>query len=97
LKEYTEESISNLVNRIIDTQLSEGYFRNSPITFRDIEIAKETLIENLKTTYHTRIAYPQLNTEKEKQGTNTNTQSVGRVIGDWFGTRNAKQNSRRKK
>lgn len=97
LKEYTEESISNLVNRIIDTQLSEGYFRNSPITFRDIEIAKETLIENLKTTYHTRIAYPQLNTEKEKQGTNTNTQSVGRVIGDWFGTRNAKQNSKRKK
>jgi membrane-associated HD superfamily phosphohydrolase len=60
IKEYTEESISQLVNRIIDTQITEGYFRNSPITFKDISIAKQVLIERLKTVYHTRTSYPEL-------------------------------------
>ena len=60
IKEYTEESISQLVNRIIDTQVTEGYFRNSPITFKDISIAKQVLIERLKTVYHTRTSYPEL-------------------------------------
>lgn len=60
LKEYTEESITNLVNRIIDAQLSEGHFKECPITFRDIDDAKKTLIDSLKTIYHTRISYPEL-------------------------------------
>ncbi len=60
LKEYTEESISNLVNKIIDSQLHEGCYNNCPITFEDINIAKQTLIENLMRAYHTRIAYPEL-------------------------------------
>ena len=33
LPEYTEESISTLVDKIIDTQVSEGYFKECPITF----------------------------------------------------------------
>ena len=60
LKEYTEESISNLVNKIIDTQLREGCYNDCPITFEDIKLAKQTLIENLMRAYHTRIAYPEL-------------------------------------
>jgi hypothetical protein len=60
LKEYTEQNIRELVNRIIDTQVDEGYFRECPITFRDIQYAKTVLIEKLKTIYHTRISYPEL-------------------------------------
>ena len=60
LKEYTEESISDLVNKIIDSQLREGCYNNCPITFEDINLAKQTLIENLMRAYHTRIAYPEL-------------------------------------
>lgn len=63
LKEFTEESISNLVNKLIDKQVAEGYFRDCPITFRDITTAKQVLIERLKSIYHTRIQYPKLNTE----------------------------------
>lgn len=59
LKEYTDESIRNMVNRIVDSQVSEGYFRACPITFRDISLAKEVFIENLKTIYHTRVSYPE--------------------------------------
>ena len=60
LKEFTEESIKELVNRIIDGQVQAGYFRECPITFRDIADAKRVLAESLKTIYHTRIAYPEL-------------------------------------
>ena len=60
LPDYTEQSIRELVNRIIDTQVDEGYFRECPITFRDIQYAKTVLIEKLKTIYHTRISYPEL-------------------------------------
>ena len=61
LKEFTEENIKELVNRIIDSQVQAGYFRECPITFRDIADAKRVLAESLKTIYHTRIAYPELN------------------------------------
>jgi hypothetical protein len=60
LPDYTEKSIRELVNRLIDKQVAEGYFKECPITFRDIEYAKTVLIEKLKTIYHTRISYPEL-------------------------------------
>jgi hypothetical protein len=60
LSEYTEESISQLVDKIIDTQVSEGYFKECPITFKDIANVKTLFKEKLKTMYHTRISYPEL-------------------------------------
>ena len=61
LSEYTEESISALTNKLIDSQVADGFFRECPITFRDIALAKAVLIERLKSIYHTRISYPHLN------------------------------------
>ena len=60
LPEYTEASISELVNRIINGQMSEGFFEYCPITFRDVAVAKLVLIERLKSVYHTRVSYPEL-------------------------------------
>lgn len=60
MPDYTEKSIRDLVNRLIDCQVSEGFFRECPITFRDIAYAKTVLIEKLKTIYHTRVNYPEL-------------------------------------
>jgi putative nucleotidyltransferase with HDIG domain len=74
LTEYTEESITNLVDKLIDGQVAEGYFKDCPITFRDITTAKQILVERLKAMYHTRIQYPKLseaakeNIEKKEQG-----------------------------
>ncbi len=59
LKEYTEESIGSLVDRIIDTQVSEGYFRDCPISWKEIGIVKDVFKEKLKIAYHTRISYPE--------------------------------------
>lgn len=66
LPEYTEESITELVNKMIDGQVKAGFFKDCPITFRDIEVAKQTLIERLKSIYHTRISYPEEKKDAKK-------------------------------
>lgn len=60
LKDYSSESITNLVNKIIDGQVADGMFKDAPITFKDIDTIKKTFIKRLGTIYHTRIAYPEL-------------------------------------
>lgn len=59
LKEHTEESIGELVDKIIDTQVEEGYFKDCPINSLEIKRVKETFKEKLRTMYHTRISYPE--------------------------------------
>ena len=61
LKDYSDESITKLVNQIIDGQVDAGFFTEAAITFRDINEAKTVLIDRLKAIYHTRIKYPKLN------------------------------------
>ena len=60
LQEYTEESINQLVDKIIDAQVAEGYFNNCPITFQDIQTVKDVFKSKLKSMYHPRIKYPEL-------------------------------------
>lgn len=68
LKDYSRESIGGLVDRIIDTQMADGLFKESPISFKDVETVKETFKKRLATLYHTRISYPEIN-----GGANKNT------------------------
>ena len=60
LPEYTEESINTLIDKIVDSQVADGYFKECPITFKDIALVKALFKEKLKTVYHTRITYPEL-------------------------------------
>ena len=62
LPDYTEKTIKDLVNRLIDGMVADGYFRECPITFRDITYAKTVVSDKLKTIYHARVSYP---TEKK--------------------------------
>ena len=65
LPDYTEQTIRNLVERIIDGMMDDGFFRECPITFRDVQYAKTVLVEKLKTIYHTRISYPEMKKASE--------------------------------
>ena len=58
LKSYDEESIGNLVDKIIDSQIADGLYVDSPISFRDVEIVKRTFKNRLATIYHSRVSYP---------------------------------------
>ncbi|MDE6238608.1 MAG: hydrolase, partial [Muribaculaceae bacterium] len=58
LKEHTPRAIADLVNKIIDGQIADGMFDESPLEFKDIPVIKEAFIKRLKTIYHSRIVYP---------------------------------------
>lgn len=64
LKEYTVESITSLVERIVDGIVSEKLLDNTPLTLREITTIKETFVNKLLTMNHSRIAYPKLNREE---------------------------------
>ena len=61
LTDYSPESIDRLVENIINGQIADGMFKESPITFRDVEIIKKVFKQRLATIYHTRVRYPEMN------------------------------------
>lgn len=63
LQDYTPENIDRLVENIINSQIKDGLFNESPISFQDIQKIKQTFKRRLATIYHTRIAYPKLKSE----------------------------------
>ncbi len=64
MNEYTDQSISNLVEKLVNTIITEHFLDNAPITLKEISMAKEILKDKLANIYHTRIAYPELNKKK---------------------------------
>lgn len=58
LKNHSEESISKLVDGIIDSQIADDQFSNSDITFRDVNKIKTILKKKLQSIYHVRVEYP---------------------------------------
>ena len=69
LKEYTVESITALVERIVDGIVADKLLDNTPLTFREITTIKETFVSKLLTMNHSRIAYPKLNREEATAST----------------------------
>lgn len=61
LSEYTDASIDEMVETMIDGQIAEGAFKDAPISFRDVELVKSVFKEKIKNIYHNRIKYPELN------------------------------------
>lgn len=58
LDKLTEETISELVERIITLQEADGQFSDVPLTFKDISDIKTVFKKQLSNIYHVRIAYP---------------------------------------
>jgi putative nucleotidyltransferase with HDIG domain len=59
LKAPTAQSISNLIDKIIEKQMSANQFLNSDITFKEIETIKKVIKKKLLNMYHLRIEYPE--------------------------------------
>lgn len=60
LSEYTPESISAMVEKIVGAQVAGGQLKETPLSFKDVEDIKEVFKEKLTNMYHHRIAYPEL-------------------------------------
>ena len=59
LKIPTAQSISDLIDKIIDNQMSANQFLNSDITFKEIETIKKVIKKKLLNIYHLRVEYPE--------------------------------------
>lgn len=58
LKDYTPESISNMVNKVIRQRISGDQLQNADISYRDLRRVQETLKIHIQEMYHARITYP---------------------------------------
>ena len=58
LKDYSHESISRLVDKIIDGKSASGQFTDADISLREINTIKETIKSYIQQMYHSRVAYP---------------------------------------
>lgn len=59
MKDPTYNKLENLINRMIDDHISEGQLNNCPLTFRHIQIIKESFLSILVGVYHSRVEYPE--------------------------------------
>jgi putative nucleotidyltransferase with HDIG domain len=58
LKHYSEESISALVDSIVDGKMSQGQFSDADISIREINSIKDVIKSYIQQMYHSRVSYP---------------------------------------
>ena len=61
LNDFSEESIRNAVNQMIDSQIADGQFSETPLSFKDVEDIRRVFTSRLLSMNHHRISYPTLN------------------------------------
>ena len=67
MKNPTYPRLENLVNRMVDERVKEGQLGHCPLTFRDLQIIKETFLTVLMGIYHQRVEYPEDKAEEDKE------------------------------
>ncbi len=66
LKNYSAESISNLVDAIVDGKANEGQFAESDISLRELSILRTEIKSYLQRMYHSRVSYPKRQVRTDK-------------------------------
>jgi len=59
LKEPTEKSLNELIDKIVDGKVSAGQLEQSPLTFEELEICRRVFKQLMKSVHHVRIEYPE--------------------------------------
>jgi len=59
LGSYSEESINDLVERILTIQEQDEQFSEVPLTFKDMSDIKDVMKKRLSNIYHARVVYPE--------------------------------------
>lgn len=66
LKTYSPESISALVDAIVDGKAKENQFADSDISLREINTMKDEIKSYLQQMYHSRVSYPKRKEKSDK-------------------------------
>lgn len=64
LSDFSEASISEAVNQMIESQIADGQFAETKLSFKDVEDIRRVFTSRLTAMNHHRISYPALNNEK---------------------------------
>lgn len=66
MKDPNYNKLENLINKMVDDHINTGQMSNCPLTFKQIQIIKETFLNIQVGVYHSRVEYPD-EKKKEKQ------------------------------
>lgn len=68
MKEHSDEAIKALVDKIVNSQMADGLYKDSPLKFSEMETVKKIFVERMCMFYHTRVSYnlPSSNKEDKK-------------------------------
>ena len=66
LKDYSHQSISDLVERIVKAKMDDGQFEEADISLKELNIVKNVLKDYLQQIYHARVAYPKRKVQPEQ-------------------------------
>ena len=61
LSDFSEQSITKAVNQMIDSQIADGQFSETPLSFKDVEDIRRVFVSRILSINHHRISYPTLN------------------------------------
>ncbi len=67
MKDPNYNKLESLINRMVEDHIHDGQLSNCPLTFRQIQIIKDTFLNILVGVYHSRVEYPEDKKEAEKK------------------------------
>ena len=67
LKVVNEQTIAELVDRLVETQITDRQFDKCEITLQEISFAREVFKKKLANVYHNRIEYPKARKQVKKE------------------------------
>lgn len=71
LEKVTEQSLTELSNRLIREKADDGQFDDCLLTFEELAVVKETLVKTLVAFGHSRVKYPTKENKKENSNGDT--------------------------
>lgn len=68
MKEHSDDAIKALVDKIVNSQMADGLYKDSPLKFSEMETVKKIFVDRMCMFYHTRVSYnlPSANSEEKK-------------------------------
>lgn len=68
MKEHSDDAIKALVDKIVNSQMGDGLYKDSPLKFSEMETVKKIFVDRMCMFYHTRVSYnlPSTNSEEKK-------------------------------
>ncbi len=82
MKNPTYSKLENLVNRMVDDRVAEGQLSHCPLTFRHLQVIKETFLNILVGVYHSRVEYPEDKEREQEEKEKEKAAEIERTIAE---------------